>query len=63
MIPSRVVVAVILILVGIFVLVVGVGLLRNQIDTNDLALLLAPIISGLILGASVKHGGGGGDKK
>lgn len=64
MVPARVVVGVILVLVGLLVLVVVVGLLRNQLDTSGLALILTPVISGLVLGVGIKHGpSNNGDKK
>jgi hypothetical protein len=62
LIPSRVVVVVLLLLAGLLVVAVGVGLLRNQIDPNGLALALIPAISGVILGAALRRSNGGTDK-
>lgn len=61
-IPSRVIVAVLLALVGLLVIVVIVGLVRNQVDTNGLAIILTPVISGIVLGTSIKKKSGGDDR-
>lgn len=57
-IPPRVVAAVVLALVGLLVIVVSVGLIRNQIDPQALALALVPAITGLLIGLGVKRKGG-----
>lgn len=54
-IPPRVVVAVVLALLGLLVIVVGVGLIRNQIDPQTLALALVPAITGLLIGVGIKR--------
>ena len=53
-IPTRVVVAVLLVMVSLLVLVVVVGLIRNQIDTNGLALVITPVITGIVLGVGAR---------
>lgn len=58
-IPPRVVVAVLLMLAGLLVLVVVVGLIRQQLDPNGLALALVPAITGLILGAGIRRNSNG----
>lgn len=62
-IPTRVVVAVLLVMVSLLVLVVIVGLIRNQVDTNGLALVITPVISGIIVGAAIRSRPGDGDKQ
>jgi hypothetical protein len=55
-IPSRVVVAILLAMVSLLVLVVVVGLARNQVDTNGLAIVLTPVITGILLGYGIRGG-------
>lgn len=54
-IPPRIVVAVVLMLAGLLTLVVVVGLIRQTLDPNGLALALVPSITGLVLGAGIKR--------
>ncbi len=61
-IPGKVIVAIACVITGLLVLVVVVGLLRNQVDTNGLALILAPIISGLLLGGGLRSARSSNDK-
>lgn len=53
-IPPRVVVAILLAMVSLLVLVVVVGLVRNQVDTNGLAIVLTPVITGILLGYGIR---------
>lgn len=53
-IPSKVVVAVLVVMVSLLVLVIVVGLLRNQVDPNGLALVLTPVITGILLGSGIR---------
>jgi len=55
-IPSRVVVAILLAMVSLLVLVVVVGLIRDQVDTNGLAIVLTPVITGILLGSGIRFG-------
>lgn len=55
-IPPRVVVAILLAMVSLLVLVVVVGLVRNQVDTNGLAIVLTPVITGILLGSGIRFG-------
>jgi hypothetical protein len=61
-IPPRLIVAVVLALVGLLVIVVGVGLARNQIDPQALALALVPAVTGLMLGLGARRKNNGDDK-
>jgi hypothetical protein len=59
-IPSRIVVGVLLVFVGLLVLVIVVGLIRDQVDTNGLILVLTPVISGLLVGGAIRSNRGSG---
>lgn len=61
MIPTRVVVGVVCVFVGLLVLVVVIGLIRNQIDANGLAIALVPAITGVIVGGAIRLGRGDPD--
>lgn len=61
-IPTRVVVSVLLAMVSLLILVVVVGLIRNQVDPNGLALVITPVITGILVGTAMRRGGDGGDK-
>lgn len=54
LIPSRVVVAVFLVLVGLLVTVVAVGLIRDQINVDGLIIALMPVLTGVILGGTIR---------
>lgn len=58
LIPSSVVIAVLLVLVGLLVAVVLVGLVRDTLNADGLVIALMPVISGIILGFGVRFGGG-----
>lgn len=53
-ISPRVVVAVLLMFSGLFVLVVVVGLIRDNVESFEILMLLSPIISGILIGGGAR---------
>lgn len=51
MIPARVVVGVVLTLLALLVLVIVVGLARNNLNPNGVAAVLSTMFSGIVVGA------------
>jgi hypothetical protein len=54
LIPRRIVVAGFLVILGLLVLVIIVGLIRDQINVNGLIIALMPVLTGVILGGVVR---------
>ncbi len=54
LISRRVITSAFLIVVGLLVVVVTVGLVRNQVNVNGLVIALTPVLSGVILGSVVR---------
>lgn len=54
LIPRRAIVAGFLVIIGLLVVVVVVGLIRDQINVDGLIIALMPVITGVILGGVVR---------
>jgi ABC-type proline/glycine betaine transport system permease subunit len=54
MISQRLLAAVIVVALGLLALVIAVGLWRGDLDTTTVAAVLAPLVSGIVVGAALR---------
>ncbi|GAA1909441.1 hypothetical protein GCM10009737_08390 [Nocardioides lentus] len=59
-IPRRLYLAGFLVVLGLLVLAVAVGLIRNQINVDGLIIALMPVVTGVLLGGAIRGRSSGG---